>query len=423
MAGLKSSPIGRYLPRRVTGIVSEALDDTRVVLVNGARQSGKSTLVQRLAKERGAAVFTFDDPNVRRLAELNPTDFVRQADRMVIDEVQRYPDILLSIKELVDREFVPGRFLLTGSARVLGLRDLPDTLVGRMETTTLWPLSQGEIDGAPDGFIDAAFSLGADLHHTSELTRNDYIDRVVRGGFPEAIGRAPRRRTAFFNSYVSDLINRDVIQLSEIEHGRQMRDLIRLLASRSGQLMVAGTLASEIGVSLPTAQRYIRLLEEVYLVRRIPAFSRNLSSRVTRTPKVVMADSGVAASLLAQNEASLRRLDSPLGGLLEGFVAMELVRQVTWSDDPWTEISHYRTKDKIEVDLVLENRRRQVIGIEVKGSSNVDPGDFRGLRHLRDRLGDDFLAGYVLYTGQETYAADTKLKAMPIGALWETPTS
>lgn len=423
MAGLKSSPIGRYVPRRVAGIVSDALDDTRVVLVNGARQSGKSTLVQRLAKERGAAVFTFDDPNVRRLAELNPTDFVRQADRMVIDEVQRYPDILLSIKELVDREFVPGRFLLTGSARVLGLRDLPDTLVGRMETITLWPLSQGEIDGAPDGFIDAAFSLGADLHHTSELTRNDYIDRVVRGGFPEAIGRAPRRRTAFFNSYVSDLINRDVIQLSEIEHGRQMRDLIRLLASRSGQLMVAGTLASEIGVSLPTAQRYIRLLEEVYLVRRIPAFSRNLSSRVTRTPKVVMADSGVAASLLAQNEASLRRLDSPLGGLLEGFVAMELVRQVTWSDDPWTEISHYRTKDKIEVDLVLENRRRQVIGIEVKASSNVDPGDFRGLRHLRDRLGDDFLAGYVLYTGQETYAADTKLKAMPIGALWETPTS
>lgn len=414
---LPRSPVGRLIPRHVALRITEALDDTRVVLVNGARQSGKSTLVAQVGAKRGAQWRSLDRAVTRQAAETDPTEFVADGSLMIIDEVQRVPDLFLAIKEAVDTDPRPGRFLLTGSARVLGLRGLPDALPGRMETIELWPLAQGEIDGAQDRFVDAIFALGPRLHHDSSESRAGYIDRLTRGGFPEALARSPRRRERFLDSYVSDLINRDVIQLSEIQRGHEMRALVHLVAARSGQLLVPGALGNELGLPQPTIARYLGLLEEVFLIKRIPAWSRNLRTRAVGTAKVAMVDSAVAANLLGLDAGGLRQPGSPLGPLLEGFVAMEIARQLTWSEQR-AEMYHYRTKDKVEVDIVLENRRGQVVAIDVKAASTVKGEDFRGIRHLADRLGEDLLVGAVLYTGQQTLPFGPRLRAIPISALW-----
>jgi uncharacterized protein len=413
------TPLGAVVPRHASKAVTEALADTRVVLLNGARQSGKSTLVRVITKDQGAEWRNLDNALARQAALADPTGFVDFPDLLVIDEIQRAPELLLAIKEQVDADPRPGRYLLTGSARVLGLRALPDTLAGRMETIELWPFSQGEIGGTRDGFIDAAFTQGARLSHTSSVQRADYAERIVRGGFPEAVSRTnDHRRQRFFDAYLSDLITRDVSQLSEIERTDEMMALIRLLAAHSGRLLVGRALSNHTNLSLTTVQRYLALLQEVFLIKRVPAWSRNLSKRAVGTPKVVFVDSGVAASLLNANVRNLLRPGGEFGPLLEGFVLMELARQLTWADER-AGLFHYRTKDKIEVDAVLENRRGKVVGIEVKAASTVGPDDFRGLRHLADRLGDDLVIGLVLHTGTQTLSFGPRLRAMPVSALWE----
>lgn len=417
MVTVPPSPLGRLIPRRAAGAIEAALSDTRVVLVEGARQCGKSTAVGQIASARGAAWRTLDNASLRQAAQFDPVSFVRSESMLVIDEVQRAPDLLLAIKETVDADPRPGRFLLTGSARVLGLRALPDALPGRMETIELWPLSQGEIDSTGDHFVEDIFEAGPELTVTASLTRDDYVERVVRGGFPEAVARQGQRRAAFFDNYVADIINRDVALLSEIERVPQMRALVRMLAARSGQLLVPGNLGNELRLPQSTVERYLRLLEEVFLIKRVPAWSRNLSSRAVMSSKVAMVDSGVAASLLGQDARSLRRIGAPLGGLLEGFVAMEVARQITWSRNR-VDLYHYRTKDQVEVDLVLEDRSGRVVAIDVKASSTVRPEDFRGIDHLASRLGDQLLVGIVLYTGEHTLSFGPHKRALPIAALW-----
>src|SRR5580658_7050517 len=372
------TPLGAVVPRHASKAVTEALADTRVVLLNGARQSGKSTLVRVITKDQGAEWRNLDNALTRQAALADPTGFVDFPDLLVIDEIQRAPELLLAIKEQVDADPRPGRYLLTGSARLLGLRGLPDTLPGRAETIELWPLAQGELDGTADQFIDAVFDRGDALTHESAVSRQEYAERVVRGGFPEAAARTnPRRRERFFDSYLADLVARDVSQLSEIERTAEMRALIRLLAGRSGQLLVVAAVGSDAGLSASTVQRYLGLLEEVFLIKRIPAWSRNVSARAVGTPKLAFVDSGIAANLLGVDARSLLRPSGPFGPLLEGFVLMELARQLTWSRQR-AELFHYRTKDKVEVAAVLENRQGHVVGIEVKASSTVAAGDFRG---------------------------------------------
>jgi predicted AAA+ superfamily ATPase len=407
-----------YVPRRAATAVADALADTRVVLVNGARQAGKSTLVRAVAGERAAEWRDLDRPQDRQSAADDPVGFVDFDGPIVIDEIQRVPELLLAIKATVDADPRPGRFLLTGSSRLLALRDLPDTLPGRMETIELWPFSQGEIDGAPDGFVDAAFRLGPQLRHGSAVSRAEYAERVVRGGLPEAVAREdPRRRGRFFDAYLQSLVDRDVRQLAEIERAPQLATLMRLLAARSGQLVAAGSLERETGLSRPTVARYLRLLEEVFLIKRVPGWSRNLGTRATATAKLIFVDSGSAARLLAADAHTLRRPSGPFGPLLEGFVLAELARQLTWSDE-LAELYHYRDHDKHEVDAVIENRRGDVVGIEVKAASTVRSEDFRGLRRLADRLGDDFRVGVVFYTGTSTLPFGPKMRAIPVSALW-----
>jgi len=406
-----------YLPRRAAGLITEALEDTRVVVVNGARQVGKSTLAEVVLRHDPDGVARFlDDPVTRAAAFEDPVRFVRHDGLMLIDEVQRVPDLWLAVKHLVDRDPRPGRFLLTGSARLLGLRSLPDALPGRSETIELWPLSQGEIDGAPDGFVDAAFARGADLRAPyAGLQRKDYLARTARGGYPEARRReSPQRRRRFFEGYLAALLSRDVKQVADIEKAGDMRRLVALLAAQTSGLLNVNRLAGELSVSAPTVRGYIDILETVYLLRLIPAWSANVTKRAIATPKVIFVDSGLASYLTAGAVS-----DASLGGRLENFVLGELARQLTWSKTP-ARLYHYRDRDQYEVDGVLEDNAGQIVGVEVKAAETVRADDFRGLKRLQRRLGPRFRAGFVLYCGAESLSFGDGLTCLPISALWTT---
>lgn len=405
------------LPRRATDLVVEALSDTRVVVVNGARQVGKSTLAEVVLRRAADGVARFlDDPVVRTAATGDPIRFVRHDGLMLIDEVQRVPDLWLAIKNLVDRDPRPGRFLLTGSARLLGLTSIPDALPGRSETIELWPLSQGEIDGRPDAFIDAAFEQGIDLAILpSDLRRRDYMGRAVRGGYPEAVRRdSPRRREKFFENYLADLISRDVKQVAQIARSADMRRLISLLAGQTGGLLNVSRLSSELNVPRSTVDGYLGILETIYLIRLLPAWSGNASTRAVAMPKVIFVDSGLCAYLAG---GAIR--DANTGGILENFVLGELARQLTWSRTA-ARLHHYRDRDQYEVDGLIEDNSGRVLGIEVKAGETVRTDDFRGLRRLQRRLGDRFVAGFVLYCGGEALPFGDGLACVPISALWTT---
>lgn len=406
------------MARQAERLVAEALEDTRVILINGARQAGKSTLTRLIAGGVPSAITRLlDDPAVLRAAHDDPTGFVDHEGLMVIDEVQLAPELLRPIKLAVDLDPAPGRFLLTGSSRVLALRGLPDALPGRMEIVELWPFSQGEITGGPDRFIDALFVHGARINHTSDLRKRDYLELAVVGGFPEAVRRSPRRRAAFFDSYLSTLIERDVLELANIERHGELLKLLALLASRAGGLLVPATLAGSSGIPRTTLVRYLGLLASVFLIKSIPAWSSGQSHRAVGTPKLAFVDTGVVCHLLGQDANRLGEPDGAAGPVLENFVVMELARQLTWSEQRGR-LYHYRTKDKVEVDALIETPDGRVIGIEVKAGATVRTKDLAGLRNLAKVLGDRFVAGCVLYTGQQTLPFGDKLRAVPLDALW-----
>jgi predicted AAA+ superfamily ATPase len=407
-------------PRHTQALALEALADTRVVVLNGARQTGKSTLAALIADHvADARQLYLDDPATLSAAEEDPVTFVRHDGLLLIDEIQRAPALLLPIKHEVDRDPRPGRYLLTGSARLLGLRDLPDALPGRTETIELWPLSQGEIDDAPDGFVDWVFTHDLDATmRSSSLRKKDYVERALRGGYPEAVRRdAGRRRNRFFDSYITDLITRDVRQISDIERPAEMRRLLSVVAARMGGLAVIQSIAGDVGLPRMTLARYLDLLELVFVIKRIPAWSSNLTRRAVSTPKLIVTDSGLGGRLIGMSSERARDVTAPVGPLLENFVTGEVARQLTWADEP-VQLFHYRDRDQVEVDIVLEHASGEVVGIEVKAAETVRGDDFRGLRHLADRLGARFRAGFVLYAGEQALAFGEKLRALPIAALW-----
>ena len=308
------------IPRHAQTAITAALSDTRVVVINGARQTGKSTLARLvMADFPGSELRFLDEAPVRAAALADPALFVRHSGLLVIDEVQRAPDLFLAIKHEVDTDPRPGRFLLTGSARLTGLRDIPDLLPGRSETIELYPLSQGEIDRRPDGFVAAVLRHGVALRvPVSDLRRDDYLERALRGGYPEAVRRTDTgRRARFFESYISDLVNRDVRQLTDIERPADMRRLVNLVAASTGSLAVPASMASRLQVPASTVKRYLDLLDLLFVTRRIPAWSSNLATRAVATPKLLLTDSGLAAHLTGM---SLRRAQQPtalVGPLIE----------------------------------------------------------------------------------------------------------
>ena len=416
------NPGKALVPRHALTLIESALGDTRIVLINGARQTGKSTLADVVsAHQPGSELRSLDQPQWLAAARDDPTGFVRHDGLLVVDEIQRAAELFLALKYEVDVDPRPGRYLLTGSARVLGLKQLPDALPGRMETIELWPFSQGEIERRLDRFAERIFSVcDGPLPDLPATDRNELALRIIRGGFPAAVDRTDeRRRTRLIAGYVTDLIGRDIRQLSDIGRGDELRRMLQLVAARTGQLLVASQLANDLSVSGRTVLRYLELCEEIFLIKRVPAWSSNLAKRVISSPKVAFVDSGIAAYLLGQSWRRLSELTSTtIGPLMEGFVLMELARQLTWADEE-IRLYHYRTKDGVEVDAVLETNDGRIAGVEVKASATVTSADFKGLRHLQSQTGEMFTAGVVLYAGDASLSFGPRLKALPVSALWQ----
>jgi uncharacterized protein len=387
------------------------------VVINGARQTGKSTLAEQCLRGSSDATKRYlDDVRTRSSAAADPAAFLDVPGTMMIDEVQRVPDLWLSIKHAVDRDPRPGRFLLTGSARLLGLSELGDSLPGRSETIELFPLSQGEIGDAPDGFVDAVFAAGAGFRAgPSDLRRKDYLALAARGGYPEAIRRtAPRRRAQFFSSYLDDIMSRDVHQVADIRRGSDMRRLVAALAAQTSGLLNYSRLSADLAIPVSTVRDYIDILELIYLIRLIPAWSANATSRAISTPKLTFTDSGLAAHLLTGITN-----DAATGAIVETFVLGELTRQLTWSTT-MARLHHYRDRDGYEVDAILEDNAGRVVAIEVKAAETIRTDDFRGLRVLQRRLGDRFHAGFVVYCGDQQLPFGDGMSGVPISALWTT---
>ena len=413
-------PTEHLIPRHAQRSVSAALADTRVVVINGARQTGKSTLARLIAASSPGSELRFlDEAPVRAAAQADPSLFVRHDGLLVIDEVQRVPDLFLAIKHEVDLDTRPGRFLLTGSARLLGLNEIPDLLPGRAETVELSPLSQGEIDGSPDGFVEAIFRHGVNMRvPSSDLRRDDYLERALRGGYPEAVRRTDAgRRARFFESYITDLVNRDVRQITEIERPADMRRLVNLVAASSAALAIPAALSSRLQVPASTVKRYLNLLDLLFITRQIPAWSTNLTTRAVATPKLVFTDSGLAAHLTGMGLRRARHPTAPVGPLIETFVLGELIRQLALTEET-ARIYHYRDRDQYEVDAVLESASGDVVACEVKAAETVRSEDFRGIQRLARRLGDQLVAGIVLYAGGQSLPFGDRLRAWPISALW-----
>jgi predicted AAA+ superfamily ATPase len=402
--------------------LTEALADTPVVLLNGARQTGKSTLVQALAQTPGTArrYLTLDDRVVLAAAKADPAGFIAGLQGpVVLDEIQRAPELFLDIKAAVDRDRTPGCFLLTGSANVLLLPQLADSLAGRMETVHLWPLSGAERAGQPHlNLADVLFSAPWSAFQVPPCDRDALIATLLQGGYPEAVARShPKRRGAWFDAYLDTLMQRDVRELAQLEQLTALPHLLQLLATRSATLLNLAELARASGLSQTTLKRYFALLETLFLVHRVPAWARNPGKRLVKAPKVFLPDTGLLSWLLHHSADGLRALPGLPGALVETHVAAELLKHLSFST-LGLQLYHYRTQSDIEVDFVLEDRAGRLMGIEVKASATVDASAFKGLRHLQDTEGDSFQRGVVLYAGREVVPFGPQLWAVPL-SLWQ----
>jgi predicted AAA+ superfamily ATPase len=402
--------------------VLEALDDTRIVVLQGARQVGKTTLIHDVTAARGGRLVTLDDDLTRVAAQSDPSGFLAQFPQgtLAIDEVQRVPELVLALKLAVDRDPRPGGFLLTGSANLLRLPAMQDSLAGRAESVDLFGFSQGELANHHERFIDRLLGGESFAGHTSTLTRADYLERACAGGYPEALTRpAGRRRAAWLDNYVQRIVERDAADISGLQHLDELPRLLRLIAARNAGELNITNLANDAGMPVRTLSPYLALLETLFLIQRVPAWSTNLSKRVVARPKAMLLDTGLAARLVNASAAGASTQGHPeLGGhLLEGFVAGELRRQLGWAEQT-ARLSHYRDHGGAEVDLILETDDGRVAGIEVKATSTVSGRDAKWLTQLRERLGNRFAGGVILHTGPTSAPFGDRIVAAPIDVLW-----
>lgn len=410
---ITSSLFSRWIEPRIT----EALLDTPVVLLAGPRQAGKTTLVRQIAEQQGLRYLTLDDALTLLSAREDPVGMIRSLDRAVIDEIQRAPQLLLAIKKSVDEDRRPGRFLLTGSANLMALPTVADSLAGRMETLSLLPLSQSEIESNSANWIDRAFT-GQLLQVDKPALGSELIERILCGGYPEAISRSsPRRRMTWARQYIDAIIQRDVRDVAGIDKLDHLPRFLRALAQTAGQMCNYTKLGGQVGLDGKTAARYISVFEQMYLLKRVDVWARNRLNRVVKTPKLQFLDSGLLASLLGLNTEALNQDRMRLGSLLESFVFSELLKHTTTADDDY-DLMYYRDADKYEVDVVIENTAGQLIGVEVKAAASIKESDLRGLKKLADLAGDQFKMGVLLYDGTEVMPLSEKLWAVPLSTLW-----
>jgi predicted AAA+ superfamily ATPase len=407
-------------PRYLRARVIEALADTPVVLIHGPRQCGKTTLARLVGDEGKFAYYTFDDDVQRAAAQTDPIGFVADLpERVILDEVQRVPELFISLKAEVDNRREPGRFILTGSANVLLVPRLGDSLAGRMEILRLHPLSQAELAGEDTGFLPLLFKAAFRTGPSGERLGMKLAERVVSGGYPAALARVtPRRRATWYKDYADTLIQRDIRDLGRISTMDALPRLLTLTAGQTACLMNISELAAPFQISRPTIREYMTLLSRIFLLEELPPWHSNRMKRLIKTPKLHLGDAGLACMLLGLDAKMLWQDRALFGRLLETFIYQELRRHASWQEDAIA-FSHFRNKDKVEIDIVLESRGL-VAGIEVKAAATVTNDDFKGLRKLQESVQEKFSAGVVLYDGGSVVPFGHNLYAVPISCLWQT---
>ncbi|HEX5763754.1 MAG TPA: ATP-binding protein [Solirubrobacterales bacterium] len=406
-------------PRASRPLLTEALTDTRVVMLMGARQVGKSTLARQIAREdHPAAIVNLDEQPAREAALADPEGFVAGLPRPVlIDEVQRGgPDLFLAIKSRVDEDLSPGQFLLTGSANVLRMRRVWEALTGRVEIVKLYPLTQAELEGSPTNFVDLAFARDLPPVEDAPVGRDALLERLTRGGYPEARTREPRRRARWFDSYIQTSLERDLEDISQARKLSEMPRLLRLVAAQAAGLFSAHGISQRLSIHAQTVESHVSLLEAIFLAQRLPAWTPGLGNREVRHPKIYVSDTGLLLHLLGADEKRLREDDQVTGKALENFVAMEVVRHAATSQES-PRLHHYR-RGRDEIDLVLENRAGDICAMEVKASATIRERDWRTLARLRDARSKSFRCGVLLYTGARTVPLGDRLFAVPLSGLW-----
>ena len=409
----------RILPRGIEHALNEAMADTPVVCLLGPRQCGKSTLARSLDARR--QYLSLDDVDLLAAALRDPKGFIAQwKGDITLDEIQRAPELLLTIKRTVDENRQPGRFLLTGSANLLQLPHLPDSLAGRMECLYLHPLTEAEKSWSPGLFLSRW--LGNDL--SDNRLREDSMfpsslpGRIVAGGYPEPQGRTPIRARQWHRQYLSSVIDRDVHDVARVRDSGEVARLLEILSHQTGSLLNTSSLSNDLNLDRQTIERYIAVLERLFLIRRLAPWHRNSAKRLIKTPKVHLVDSGLAASLSGISSGDWLTKRDKFGHLLESFVLQQLIAQSGWTD-PDLRFWHYRDKDQVEVDVVL-TRGSKVWGVEVKASATLHHSDGNGLRRLATQAGKDFQSGIVFYDGTSILQLDgPKILAVPLKLLWE----
>ncbi len=398
--------------------IEASLADTPVIFVGGPRQSGKTTLVSTLPER---TFLTLDTAAVSAAARNDPEGFIfGLPENVTIDEVQRAPELFPAIKQAVDRDRKLGKFLLTGSADVLLVPRISESLAGRMALHTLWPLAQAEIaETSPEEwfFDDSAFTRTA-FAEVGAGGFDDLVDRVTRGGFPEPFQRkSVDRRDSWFEGYVTTIIERDIRELADIERHADLPRLLTLLALRAASVLNGADLARDAGLSVMTTRRYCSLLEAVFLVGFIPAWHVNTTKRLVKSPKILLTDTGLATFLWGRRSFNDEAGRRAFGRLVQNFVGMELIKRIGWIEGG-LKLFHYRTQAGQEVDWVLENRAGQIVGVEVKPAATVGASDLKGLKSLAADAGPAFKRGIILYGGTTTVPFGNNLFACPIGKLW-----
>jgi uncharacterized protein len=410
------------ISRGVEAELRDILSVSRAAAVTGPRQAGKSTLAKQLqAAGIMANYFSLDDEAMRVAARADPDGFALSLARpAVIDEVQRAPDLMLAIKQILDGDPTPGQFLLTGSADLLTARVVADALPGRVEYVNLWPLSQAEIEGRSASIVDELLDGTPPRVSGAPKGRVASAELVVAGGFPDARTRASHQRARYFRSYARTVLGRDLPEIGEVRiDSSKLEQLLRLLAARTSGLVNYAALARELALDDKTVKAHLELLVQLFLLYRLRPWSANLGARQVKTPKLLLSDTGLAAALLGVDVSRYSAPDQGYvaGMLFETFVVMELVKQATWAAAP-VELFFYRDTEKREVDLVIESASGEVVGIEIKSAASASASDARGLGLLRDKLGQRFKLGVIVYAGEQTLPIADRIWAVPVRGLW-----